>query len=140
MHEKLVSQQRGLKKQQNEMLRNIAQSQKVRQRLNQILEEAEVSAFQSFLLDFLGRRLRSEFQMEMVELEPIENDDESLDYVVRLRGKVNNESRRGHELVLDLQNEMKQEDRILEVNVDRSLPDGAWYSFEMTVFPNNVKA
>jgi hypothetical protein len=51
---------------------------------------------------------------------------------------VNNESRRGHEWLLELQAALKQEERIRDAVISKPKPEGAWYAFEMSIEPNNT--
>ena len=117
-----------------------ARSSRTRARINRLLHEAEPSAFQAFVLDFLARNLRPEIQLELVELdvEPAELEGGGVEnrYRLVIKGRVNNEKRRAHDWVLDLQSRIQQEERVADARVESTRAEGsAWYSFEMVIEP-----
>ncbi|HVR75535.1 MAG TPA: pilus assembly protein PilM [Planctomycetota bacterium] len=107
-----------------------------RARLNRLLQEAEATAFQAFVLDLLPRVLRPDIQIQRIAwvLELTGNDAEE-EFALRLIGRVNNEKRQGLAWILELQDVLKAEDRIGRVEEVASRPDGAWYTFELSVTP-----
>jgi len=115
------------------------EAEKRKARLNRLLKESELTAFQAFVLDALSRVLRPEIQLEKIYMDLGETDDgTSWDYNLRVAGRVNNEKRQGNDLILDLQSTLKAEDRIGSVDVESSRPDGSWYTFELSLRPNYV--
>ena len=140
----LDNQDRQLQALETERIGNVAKSNRARARINRLLREAEPTAFQAFVLDFLALNLRSEIQLELVDLEvtPEEADDGSVDnsYLLIIRGRANNEKRKGHDWVLDLQSELKKQERIRDVRFGKQprADTAAWYSFEMIIEPQYV--
>ncbi|HBO51794.1 MAG TPA: hypothetical protein DD471_07415, partial [Planctomycetes bacterium] len=122
----------------------VAESTQARGRINRLLREAEPTAFQAFVLDYLAVHLRSEVQLELVDLDvtPEEAEDGSIDNTYRLiiRGRANNEKRKGHDWVLDLQSELKKQERVRDVFFGKQprTDTAAWYSFEMIIEPQYV--
>jgi len=122
----------------------VAESTQARGRINRLLREAEPTAFQAFVLDYLAKNLRSEVQLELVDLEvtPEEAEDGSIDnnYRLIIRGRANNEKRKGHDWVLDLQSELKKQERVRDVFFGKRprADTAAWYSFEMIIEPQYV--
>jgi type IV pilus assembly protein PilM len=122
----------------------VAESTQARGRINRLLREAEPTAFQAFVLDYLAENLRSEVQLELVDLEvtPEEAEDGSIDnnYRLIIRGRANNEKRKGHDWVLDLQSELKKQERVRDVFFGKRprADTAAWYSFEMIIEPQYV--
>jgi type IV pilus assembly protein PilM len=139
VHQRLTETHAALTAQKQEMDAASKQADRRRARLNRLLHEAEVTAFQAFVLEHLARVQRPEIQMTRIVLDaPTSEDGTTIDYNLRLEGRVNNEKRRGLEWLLDLQAALKAEDRIGSVEVESSRPDGAWYTFELSVRPNYV--
>jgi len=118
-----------------------AKSSRGAERIHRWLREAEPTAFQLFVLDYLGRNLRSEIQIEEVNLEVDVVEDEDAGgidnvYKFRIRGRVNNESRRAHDWVLELRSLLGQEAMVGSVKVENTrVEKSAWYSFEMVLEP-----
>lgn len=133
-----------LQKLSGEKAAAVAESTQARGRINRLLREAEPTAFQAFVLDYLAVNLRSEVQLELVDLEvsPEEAEDGSIDNTYRLiiRGRANNEKRKGHDWVLDLQSELKKQERVRDVFFGKQprADTAAWYSFEMIIEPQYV--
>ena len=133
-----------LQKLSGEKAAAVAESTQARGRINRLLREAEPTAFQAFVLDYLAVNLRSEVQLELVDLEvtPEEAEDGSIDNTYRLiiRGRANNEKRKGHDWVLDLQSELKKQARVRDVFFGKRprADTAAWYSFEMIIEPQYV--
>ena len=57
-----------------------------------------------------------------------------------IRGRANNEKRKGHDWVLELQSELKKQERIRNVRFGKQprADTAAWYSFEMIIEPQYV--
>jgi Tfp pilus assembly PilM family ATPase len=133
-----------LQKLSGEKAASVAESTQARGRINRLLREAEPTAFQAFVLDYLAVHLRSEVQLELVDLDvtPEEAEDGSIDNTYRLiiRGRANNEKRKGHDWVLDLQSELKKQPRVRDVFFGKRprADTAAWYSFEMIIEPQYV--
>ena len=138
----------GLKKQlsqlqqhQQEMEQNTLFAEEGRSRLNLLLREAEQTAFQAFVLDFLGRNLRPEIQLESIEWIAQESEarDAEANYALSVRGRVNNEKRKALEWLLELQSQLLAEEPIALVEEGNSRPDEAWYVFDVTLHPNYIR-
>lgn len=140
----LDKQLKTLQVKENQKAAWLAESTQARGRINRLLREAEPTAFQSFVLDYLAVNLRSEIQLERVSLEaePVEAEDGSVDYVYQMviRGRANNEKRKGHDWVLELQSDLKKQVRIGKVffGSPPRTDTAAWYSFEMIIEPRYV--
>ena len=139
VHQRLTQTHAALTAQKGEMDQATRAADNRRAHLNRLLRESELTAFQAFVLEHLARVQRPEIQMTKISLDrPLSEDGTTFDYNLRLEGRVNNEKRRGLEWLLDLQAALKAEDRIGSVEVESSRPDGAWYTFELSVRPNYV--
>ena len=140
----LENQLQQLNKLAGEKAQSVAESTQAQGRINRLLREAEPTAFQAFVLDYLSANLRSEVQLELVDLEVTqeEAEDGSIDNTYRLiiRGRANNEKRKGHDWVLDLQSELKKQERVRDVFFGKQprADTAAWYSFEMIIEPQYV--
>ena len=141
----LDSQYKQLQTRATEKAGWVEESTRARARINRLLRETEPTAFQAFTLDFLAQNLRSEIQLELVDLEvtPVEDaEDGSIDnsYMLIIRGRANNEKRKGHDWVLELQSELKKQERIRDVRFGKQprADTAAWYSFEMIIEPQYV--
>lgn len=139
LHAELKSTEVKLQELRRELDSTTAAADHRKVRLDRLLKEAEPTAFQAFVLDSLGRVLRPEIQLDTIGLVADDAADEvSFDYRLRIKGRVNNEQRRGLDWILELQSSLQAEDRIGRVDVESSNPDGAWYVFEISVRPQNV--
>ncbi len=122
-----------------ELDQTVREAEKRKARLNRLLRESELTAFQAYVLDLLSRVVRPEIQLEKIHMDLGESeDDTSFDYNLRVAGRVNNEKRQGLDWILELQSALKAEERIASVEVESSRPDGAWYTFELSLRPNYV--
>jgi type IV pilus assembly protein PilM len=139
VHAALSSTHGELTKMKADLDQTAARAEVGRARLNHLLREAEVTAFQAYVLDLLPRVLRPEVQIEKMWIE-VGQDEESShrDYRLHIAGRVNNEKRQGLDCILDLQAALKAEERIGAVEEESSRPQGAWYTFELSVRPNYV--
>jgi hypothetical protein len=128
-----------LESQKRELDQTVKQADARRARLNRLLKEAEQTAFQAYVLELLSRILRPEVQIENVALEAAPGEaGTDLDYRLRIAGRVNNEKRQGLDWITDLQSALKAEERIGSVEEESSRPEGAWYTFELSLAPNYV--
>jgi len=139
VHSELSDAHSQLTKMKSELDQTASQAEVGRGRLNHLLREAEVTAFQAYVLDLLPRVLRPEVQLEKVWLEVAQDEETGhRDYRLHIAGRVNNEKRQGLDCILDLQSALKAEERIGSVEEESSRPQGAWYTFELSVRPNYV--
>jgi type IV pilus assembly protein PilM len=135
----LQRQRNELEARKQQMSESIEQSGRTRERINRLLREAEPTAFQAFVLDFLGRHLRPEVQIQRIDLQTRPTDDDRANiYSLVIEGRVNNENRLGLDWILELQTALQQEERIRSAEVRDSQPQGAWYSFRIAVEPNTL--
>ncbi len=120
---------------------NLRKESAARARLNRILIESEVSAFQGFVLDYLGRELPAEVQVESLALEEHGVQVSEREYVLRVAGRVNNERRQALKVLRRFQQDLLASERIGAVDITSStpLPGGAWYGFEVEIRPNYVR-
>jgi type IV pilus assembly protein PilM len=139
VHAELSSTHTQLTGMKAELDQTASQAEVRRARLNHLLREAEVTSFQAYVLDLLPRVLRPEVQLEKVWLEVAEDEDSGQrDYRLHIAGRANNEKSQGLDCILDLQSALKAEERIGSVEEESSRPQGAWYTFELSVRPNYV--
>ncbi|MCZ6796309.1 MAG: pilus assembly protein PilM [Planctomycetota bacterium] len=116
-----------------------AESAERRTRINRLLKEAEVTAFQAFVLTLLGEELPPEIQIELIDLELVEVAGGESEYQLLIRGRANNEKRRGLDWIHTLQATLLAEARIRDVELRDTEPEGAWYGFEIAVLPSNQR-
>ncbi|MCH2374259.1 MAG: pilus assembly protein PilM, partial [Planctomycetes bacterium] len=125
----------------DEHLQEKSREEAARARLNRLLLEAEQTAFQAFVLEFLGSRLRAEIYIEGVQLEvdPKKSADES--YELHVKGAANNEKRDAIESIRGLLADLASEERIRSAEYLDASPDedGGWYTFELVLKPNYVR-
>lgn len=119
-----------------EMSENIEQNTRVRERINRVLREVEVTAFQSFLLDFFQQNLRPEIRFSRIRLE-IETDGEDTDllYQLVLEGTADNSNRQALGWITELQERLAGESRVAAVEIGPSQDEGNTYKFQMFVRP-----
>lgn len=122
------------------MLESSEASRMTRARLQRLLKETEPVAFQAFVLDFMARHLRTQAQIQRVNLETVRREDGSgYDYVLAIEGRINNAKHKGREWFRQLRSDLsKHQDRIRRVRVRKAELEGAWYVFEIAVEPNTV--
>ena len=120
-----------------------ARSQQAKQRLQRLLKEAELTSFQSYLVDWLGRSLRPEIQIETLDMELREalpaadaaDDFTAIDYVVVLEGRVDNKTQRAIDWIQELEAELKQADLVRDVSYAPREESGGFFLFELVVSP-----
>ena len=131
----------ALSMKRDEHLQEKSREEAARARLNRLLLEAEQTAFQAFVLEFLGSRLRAEIYIEGVQLEvdPKKSADES--YELHVKGAANNEKRDAIESIRGLLADLASEERIRSAEYLDASPDedGGWYTFELVLKPNYVR-
>ena len=112
-----------------------------RGRLNRLLREAEQSAFQAFVIDYCGERLRPEIQLRRITLDYEGEEKEGEDYVLRVEGRANNAKRKALAWIRDLQSDLAAAEPIRAAEVRSSAPEkgGAWYNFEIALRANYVR-
>ena len=126
-----------LQEQLRERDQSSAQSSEIRARINRLLRDAEPTAFQGFVLTVLGESLRPEVQIRLVTLEADARDDGAgYDYVLLIEGRANNEKRKGLDSILVLQETLIKEERVGNVRILSSRPEGHWYTFKFAVEPS----
>ncbi|MBN1441879.1 MAG: pilus assembly protein PilM [Planctomycetes bacterium] len=137
---KLQSAKRALELRQEEKSRAVARSSQTQARINRLLHEAEVNAFQAFVLAFLGEVLRPEIQLQLVHLDAAPRGEAGgFDYSLIIEGRVNDEKRKGLDWILELQDLLAKEERIQDVQVLQSRREGPWYVFRLSVRPNAMR-
>ncbi len=141
--EQLQTAHQQLQAQQTERDGWIAASSQTRERIRRLLHEADPTAFQAFVLDFMARRLRAEIQLESFDLEIREvasDDDEATayEYVVVVRGRIDNRTGRAGDWQLELLEALQASEQVRHVaNVPRS-GSRDFQSFEFVLHPNPV--
>jgi len=144
-HASSVREQLGLRQQEltllrSEMEQNRLEAERRRLRLNFLLREAEQTGFEAFVLDRVSRVLRPELQIHAVAWGILPNGEAGKEeFVLKIQGRANNETRLGLRWIRDLQSTLLAEERIARVEEQSSRPDGGWYTFEFVVFPNYVR-
>ena len=111
-----------------------------RGRLNRLLREAEQTAFQAFVIDYCGERLRPEIQLRRISLD-YEGEEGDEDYVLRLEGRANNAKRKALAWIRELQSDLAAAEPIRAAEVLSSSPEkgGAWYDFEIALQANYIR-
>ncbi len=112
-----------------------------RGRLNRLLREAEQSAFQAFVIDYCGERLRPEIQLRRITLDYEGEEGDGEDYVLRVEGRANNAKRKALGWIRELQSDLAAAEpiRSAEVRSSASEKGGAWYNFEIALRANYVR-
>jgi hypothetical protein len=120
----------------SEMQVNISRNGKTRARINRILREAEVTPFQAFALDFLGKRAGPELKILAVKLITDAADDGEPVYLLQVDGSADNGTQKALEHIEELRAAFAAEARISKVEVPSTAPDGNWYRFQMLLTPS----
>ncbi|HLU49471.1 MAG TPA: pilus assembly protein PilM [Planctomycetota bacterium] len=138
LHEELQNEWAALESRRAERDASIAESRAIRARIDRLLEEAEPTSFQAFLLHFLGDSLRSEIRLDSVVLEAEEKGGEGgFAYEAIVKGRVSNEKRKGFDWILELQDSLLREERVRDVQFLSHEEEGPWYTFTMAVRPES---
>ncbi|MEM7232184.1 MAG: pilus assembly protein PilM [Planctomycetota bacterium] len=117
-----------------------ARSVEIRARVNRMLEESEVPAFQGYILNLLSEVLRPEFRLDSVILQADERKtDDGFDYSFELKGRVSDERNKGLDWILELKEALANEERLREVQIVGSKADGPWYTFHLALWPNTQR-
>lgn len=116
-----------------------ARAREIRARIDRLLDEAEPTAFQAFLLHFFGEALRAEIRLDSIELVADEREGGGFAYEAIVKGRVSNERRKGFDWILELQDLLTREDRVREVKFRSHEEQGPWYTFTMAVVPESER-
>ena len=128
----------GLKKELDDMT---VATEVRKARLNRLLQEAEQTSFQAYMLDLLSRVLRPEMQLQRVFLEDgmMTREGTSSDYMLHIEGRVSNEKQQGIEWISSLQRLLREEERIGSVEEVPADSDRIWRNFKLLVKPNYIR-
>jgi type IV pilus assembly protein PilM len=132
----LDSAQIKLKAEKATMLSQSEENGRTRARINRILREAEVVPFQTFVLDFLARKVGSELKINGCKL-VLGEEPESGEplYQLHLDGAADNASQKALERIEGLRTAVSAEARVEKVEVLSTRPSGNWYEFQMLLTP-----
>jgi type IV pilus assembly protein PilM len=119
-----------------ELHENSLQNIRTRARANRVLREAEVTPFQAFVLDFLGKRVGAELKITSIKLLAAEVSEDGPVYQVVVDGSADNASLKAVDHIKALQTALAGEARIAKVEVASMAPEGNTYKFQMVLTPS----
>jgi type IV pilus assembly protein PilM len=118
------------------MTDNAAQNTRARGRINRIIQEAEVTGFQAFVLELLSKKAAPELKLTAIKLAQGATESEPT-YQVQVDGAADNATGRALDAINALRVAFTSEPRVAKVEMLPIVPEGSnLYRFQMVLVPS----
>lgn len=132
----LIQTKNRLQGQRREMQEFSQENGRVRSRINRILREVEVTAFQAFLMEYFSTSLRPEIRLSRVRFSVEENENSTnFNYGLIAECIADNSDQNALQLISELQDRLAADRRVSRVDIENSRPESTLYKFELVVRP-----
>jgi len=117
------------------MEENQALNLKSKARVNRILQEAELTAFQAFALDFLAANAGPELKIQAIKLVLDFTAEGYPIYQLQIDGLADNATQKALQSIKELRAAYDRESRVESAEVLSTTPVSSWYRFQMLLTP-----
>ncbi len=133
---KLVDTQKSLNLKKSEMENFAIENGEIRERVNRILREVEITSFQTFIMNYFSSSLRPEIRLSRMRLD-IQDNDDGTDFEYRMVADciADNADQSALQLISELQDRLAADNRVSRVEIENSRPESTIYKFELVIEP-----